>query len=117
MICDRDRDRRTDRPDTQAGRGDRGPARRGGSDGTRSAPPSAGNARGASALAGVAAERHLELAAASSRPPPPPLLAVVAAIAALAVLAGAARLIARRPQALAPLAVLALPFRVPIHAG
>jgi putative inorganic carbon (HCO3(-)) transporter len=46
-----------------------------------------------------------------------PLLAAVGAIVALAILAGAARLIARRPQVLAPLAVLALPFRVPIHAG
>jgi O-antigen ligase len=46
-----------------------------------------------------------------------PLFALVGAVLALAVLAGAARLIARRPTVLAPLAVLALPFRVPIQAG
>jgi putative inorganic carbon (hco3(-)) transporter len=46
-----------------------------------------------------------------------PLLALVGAVAALAVLAAAATLIARRPTLLAPLAVLALPFRVPIQAG
>jgi putative inorganic carbon (hco3(-)) transporter len=46
-----------------------------------------------------------------------PLLALVGAALALAILAGAARLIARRPAVLGPLAVLALPFRIPIQAG
>jgi putative inorganic carbon (HCO3(-)) transporter len=46
-----------------------------------------------------------------------PLLAVIGAALALALLAGAARLIARRPTVLGPLAVLALPFRIPIQTG
>ncbi len=46
-----------------------------------------------------------------------PLYALVAAVIALAVLAGVARLIARRPWLLAVLATLALPFRVPIQSG
>jgi O-antigen ligase len=46
-----------------------------------------------------------------------PLEAVVGAAVALAVLVAAAMLIARHPKWLAPLAVLALPFRVPIQAG
>ena len=46
-----------------------------------------------------------------------PLLALVAGLAAVAVLAGLARVIARRPMLLGILAVLALPFRVPIQAG
>src|SRR5436309_1493352 len=46
-----------------------------------------------------------------------PLLAVVAAIVAVALLAAAAYGIHRRPAILAPLIVLALPFRVPIQAG
>jgi hypothetical protein len=46
-----------------------------------------------------------------------PLLAVVAAIVAIALLAAAAYGIHRRPAILAPLIVLALPFRVPIQAG
>ena len=46
-----------------------------------------------------------------------PLLAVIGAVLALALLAGAARLIARRPTVLGALAVLALPFRIPIQAG
>lgn len=46
-----------------------------------------------------------------------PLVAALAAAAGLAVLVTVARLLARRPALLAPLAVLALPFRVPIAAG
>ncbi len=46
-----------------------------------------------------------------------PLFALVGAILALAALAAVAVLIARHPGLLAPLAVLALPFRVPIQAG
>jgi putative inorganic carbon (HCO3(-)) transporter len=46
-----------------------------------------------------------------------PLLALVGGLVALAVLGAAAALIARRPALLAPLAVLALPFRVPIQAS
>jgi hypothetical protein len=46
-----------------------------------------------------------------------PLVAVVGAVLALAVLAGVARLIATRPKLFAPLAVVALPFRVPIQSG
>ncbi len=46
-----------------------------------------------------------------------PLFALVGGILALAVLAAAARVIARHPGLLAPLAVVALPFRVPIQAG
>ncbi len=45
------------------------------------------------------------------------LLALVAAIVALAVVALVARVIAQRPWLLGLLAVLALPFRVPISAG
>ncbi len=46
-----------------------------------------------------------------------PLYALVGGIIALGVLAAAARLIALHPTVLAPLAVVALPFRVPIQAG
>lgn len=46
-----------------------------------------------------------------------PLFALVGATLALAALAAVAVLIARHPGLLAPLAVLALPFRVPIQAG
>jgi O-antigen ligase len=46
-----------------------------------------------------------------------PLVAVVGAVIALGVLVAAAAVIARRPGLLAPLAVLALPFRVPIQSG
>ncbi len=46
-----------------------------------------------------------------------PLPALIGAVLALTVLAGAARLIARRPAVVGPLAVLTLPFRVPIQAG
>ena len=46
-----------------------------------------------------------------------PLFAVVGAIFAVAVLAAVARVIARHPGVLAPLAVLALPFRIPIQTG
>jgi putative inorganic carbon (HCO3(-)) transporter len=46
-----------------------------------------------------------------------PLEALVAAVVLIAVLAVAATLIARRPAVVAPLAALALPFRVPIQAG
>src|SRR5437588_228662 len=46
-----------------------------------------------------------------------PLLAVVASALALAVVAAVARLIALRPWLLGLLAVLALPFRVPVSAG
>jgi putative inorganic carbon (HCO3(-)) transporter len=46
-----------------------------------------------------------------------PLYAVVGAVVAVALLVGAARLLAPRFYLLAPLAVLALPFRVPIQAG
>ena len=46
-----------------------------------------------------------------------PLFALVGAIFAIAVLAAVARVIARHPGLLAPLAVVALPFRIPIQAG
>ncbi|HEY2439483.1 MAG TPA: O-antigen ligase family protein [Solirubrobacteraceae bacterium] len=46
-----------------------------------------------------------------------PLEAAVAAVVAIGVLIAAAGLLARRPRLVAPLAVLALPFRVPIQAG
>src|SRR5436190_2811454 len=46
-----------------------------------------------------------------------PLLALVAGVVALALLLAAAVVIARHPGLLAPRAVLALPFRVPIQAG
>ncbi len=46
-----------------------------------------------------------------------PLVAVVGAAVGLGVLVAAAAVIARRPGLLAPLAVLALPFRVPIQSG
>jgi putative inorganic carbon (hco3(-)) transporter len=46
-----------------------------------------------------------------------PLVAVVGAVFALGVLVAAAAIIVRRPGLLAPLAVLALPFRVPIESG
>ncbi|MHB8657422.1 MAG: O-antigen ligase family protein [Solirubrobacteraceae bacterium] len=46
-----------------------------------------------------------------------PLPAAATAVAALAVLGGVATLLVRRPALLGPLAVLALPFRVPIQAG
>jgi putative inorganic carbon (HCO3(-)) transporter len=46
-----------------------------------------------------------------------PLEAVVGAAVLVAVLVGAAAVLARRPRALAPLAVLTLPFRVPIQAA
>src|SRR5947209_3493044 len=46
-----------------------------------------------------------------------PLIAVVVALAGLAVVVIAARFIVRRPALLAPLAVVALPFRIPIQAG
>jgi O-antigen ligase len=46
-----------------------------------------------------------------------PLYVVIGAVVAMALLAGAARLLARRFYLIAPLAVLALPFRVPIQAG
>ncbi len=46
-----------------------------------------------------------------------PLFAVVGAIFAIAVLSAAARVIARHPGLLAPLAVVALPFRIPIQTG
>ncbi|MFZ0041690.1 MAG: O-antigen ligase family protein [Solirubrobacteraceae bacterium] len=46
-----------------------------------------------------------------------PLVAVVGALFAVAVLIVCAALIARRPNVIAPLAVFALPFRVPIDAG
>jgi putative inorganic carbon (hco3(-)) transporter len=46
-----------------------------------------------------------------------PLEAAVLAIIGLAVLGGLATAIARRPWLIAPLAVVALPFRVPIAAG
>ncbi len=46
-----------------------------------------------------------------------PLVALAGAVVALAGLAAAASVIARRPTLLGPLAVLALPFRVPIQAG
>ncbi len=46
-----------------------------------------------------------------------PLLALVGAVVGLAVVAGLAVVIHRRPWLLAPLAVLALPFRVPIASG
>ena len=46
-----------------------------------------------------------------------PLYAVVGAVVAVVVLVAVAALIARRPWLLAPLAVLALPFRVPIQSG
>jgi putative inorganic carbon (hco3(-)) transporter len=46
-----------------------------------------------------------------------PLQAAVAALLALALLVVAAAVIVRRPSVVAPLAVLALPFRVPIQSG
>jgi putative inorganic carbon (hco3(-)) transporter len=46
-----------------------------------------------------------------------PLYGLVAALLALAVVAAIAVVIARRPRLLAPLVVLAVPFRVPIQAG
>jgi len=46
-----------------------------------------------------------------------PLLGLVAAVVALAVVAAIAAAIARRPRLLAPLMVLAVPFRIPIQAG
>ena len=46
-----------------------------------------------------------------------PLEAVVGAAVALAALAAAAAVIARRPWLVAPLAVFALPFRVPVSTG
>ena len=46
-----------------------------------------------------------------------PLYALVGGVLALAVLGVAASRLARRPAVLGPLAVLALPFRVPIQAG
>ena len=46
-----------------------------------------------------------------------PLAALAAATAALIVVTGLAALLLRRPAALAPLAVAALPFRVPIEVG
>ncbi len=46
-----------------------------------------------------------------------PLVAVVGAVLALAVLAAVARLLATHPRLFAPLAVVALPFRVPIQSG
>ena len=46
-----------------------------------------------------------------------PLYALVGGVLAVAVLVGLARLVAPRPAILAPLAVLALPFRIPIRAG
>jgi putative inorganic carbon (HCO3(-)) transporter len=46
-----------------------------------------------------------------------PLVAAVGAVLAIGVLIAAAAVIARRPALLAPLAVLALPFRVPIESG
>src|ERR1700744_843939 len=46
-----------------------------------------------------------------------PLYGLVAALLAVAVVAAIAVVIARRPRLLAPLVVLAVPFRVPIQAG
>jgi putative inorganic carbon (hco3(-)) transporter len=46
-----------------------------------------------------------------------PLLAAAGAVAALCVVAVVALVIARRPGLLAPLVVVALPFRIPIQAG
>jgi putative inorganic carbon (HCO3(-)) transporter len=46
-----------------------------------------------------------------------PLVALVGAVIAIALLAAAARLLARRPSLFALLAIAALPFRVPIQAG
>jgi putative inorganic carbon (HCO3(-)) transporter len=46
-----------------------------------------------------------------------PLYGVVAAVVAVVVLLALARLVARRPQLIGPLAVLALPFRIPIQSG
>ena len=46
-----------------------------------------------------------------------PLVAAAGAVAALALVAALAALLSRRPAAMAVLAVLALPFRVPIEAG
>jgi putative inorganic carbon (hco3(-)) transporter len=46
-----------------------------------------------------------------------PLEAVVAAVVALGLLVAAAAFLVRRPRLVAPLAVLALPFRVPIQSG
>ncbi len=47
----------------------------------------------------------------------PAALALALALAGLALLALLARVLARHPGALPPLAVIALPFRIPIHAG
>jgi O-antigen ligase len=46
-----------------------------------------------------------------------PLLAAIGAVAALCVVAALAVLIAKKPGLLAPLVVIALPFRIPIQAG
>jgi putative inorganic carbon (hco3(-)) transporter len=46
-----------------------------------------------------------------------PLAAAVVTVVALALLVAAAAVIVRRPSIVAPLAVLALPFRVPIQSG
>src|SRR6185312_1996242 len=46
-----------------------------------------------------------------------PLFGLAAGLLALAVVAAIAVLLARRPRLLAPLVVLAVPFRVPIQAG
>jgi putative inorganic carbon (hco3(-)) transporter len=46
-----------------------------------------------------------------------PLLALAGALIALALIGALAALIVRRPALVAPLAVIALPFRVPIEAG
>jgi hypothetical protein len=46
-----------------------------------------------------------------------PLVALVGALVALALLAGAARVLATHPRLFAPLAVVALPFRIPIQSG
>jgi putative inorganic carbon (HCO3(-)) transporter len=46
-----------------------------------------------------------------------PLVAAVGAIVLIALLIGAGLLVVRRPAVIAPLAVAALPFRVPIQAG
>ncbi|MGA9858460.1 MAG: O-antigen ligase family protein [Solirubrobacteraceae bacterium] len=46
-----------------------------------------------------------------------PLPALVGGMVVIALLVAGARLVARRPAVLAPLVVLALPFRVPIQAG
>ncbi|HWE10550.1 MAG TPA: hypothetical protein VG325_14455, partial [Solirubrobacteraceae bacterium] len=46
-----------------------------------------------------------------------PLVAAVGALVAIAVLVAAAGMLSRRPGLVAPLAVLTLPFRVPIQSG